>query len=336
MTKGEIPMLKRMLFLFAFFILFTGICFGQNSITLDAAIKEASDYFLGQLPQNSKVAITNFTAPTINVSEYIIDSMTKYLVDSHKLSMVDRQHLDEIRNEIDFGMKGEVSDETAQRLGQIAGAEIIILGSITSVDDHYNLRIRALTVETSTIQGIFTRNIQSRDMEKMFGLNRERTPRTPSAAGAVMRRIIGFLPHRISVGSSFSTPLLVLTLYNYYNINDYMFFDYGCDFGLLHANQEIRDVNYYSFYPNLHINGNIPLDGFEIGDTWHNINIFGGLGAGYMISTYAFPQDTAHINTFAFDVGAGITISPITFGYNLRTNFKGINHKVYIGVYIPY
>jgi len=143
-----------------------------------------------------------------------------------------------------------------------------------------------------------------------------------------IKKITAFLPHNIAVGSAFSTPLLIVSVYNnYYLLERKMFFDYGCDFGFFHGMQDINDVNYYSFYPNLHINGNIPGDSFQL---------HGGLGIGYMISTYTFPNDTVNMNTFAFDVSAGIDISTVTFGYNLRTDFKGVNHKAYIGIRIPY
>jgi hypothetical protein len=40
--------------------------------------------------------------------------------------MVDQQRLNAIRAELDFQMSGEVDDDTAQELGRMAGAQIIV------------------------------------------------------------------------------------------------------------------------------------------------------------------------------------------------------------------
>jgi hypothetical protein len=51
-------------------------------------------------------------------------------------------------------MSGEVSDETAQTIGQKLGAESIISGSIDPIGDLYRFQIRAIEVKTAKIQGI--------------------------------------------------------------------------------------------------------------------------------------------------------------------------------------
>jgi len=72
---------------------------------------------------------------------------------------VDRQQLNTIRAELKFQMSDEVDDATAQALGRMAGAQIIISGAISQVGTLYRLRIRALSVQSAQIEGQFNRNI---------------------------------------------------------------------------------------------------------------------------------------------------------------------------------
>jgi hypothetical protein len=61
---------------------------------------------------------------------------------------------------MNFQLSGEVSDETALSIGKMLGAQTIISGSIDLLGDVYRLRIRAIDVQSATIQGVYTANIQ--------------------------------------------------------------------------------------------------------------------------------------------------------------------------------
>jgi hypothetical protein len=52
-----------------------------------------------------------------------------------------------------------VDDDTAQALGRMAGAQIIISGAVSRIGDLYRLRVRALSVQDAQIAGQFNRNI---------------------------------------------------------------------------------------------------------------------------------------------------------------------------------
>ena len=74
-------------------------------------------------------------------------------------SVVDRQQLNTIRAELDFQMSSEVDDQTAQSVGQMAGAQTIVSGAVSRIGDLYRLRVRALSVQSAEIEGQFNRNI---------------------------------------------------------------------------------------------------------------------------------------------------------------------------------
>jgi len=126
---------------------------------LDAAIRETSDYFNKQLPKGNKLIIINIQSDFPALSEYIIDELTSNAVNDRIFSVVDRQQLNTIRAELDFQMSGEVDDKTAQSLGRMAGAHIIITGAVSKIGDLYRMRIRALSVQTAQIEGQFNKNI---------------------------------------------------------------------------------------------------------------------------------------------------------------------------------
>jgi hypothetical protein len=126
---------------------------------LDAVIREASDYLNRQLPAGNKLVILNIQSEFPALSEYIIDELIANTVNDRIFSVVDRQQLNTIRAELDFQMSGEVDDETAQALGRMAGAQIIVSGAISRIGNMYRLRVRALKVQSAEIEGQFNRNI---------------------------------------------------------------------------------------------------------------------------------------------------------------------------------
>jgi len=126
---------------------------------LDAAIRETSNYLNKQLPKGNKLMILNVQSDFPALSEYIIDELIANSVNDRIFSVVDRQQLNTIRAELDFQMSGEVDDATAQSLGRMAGAQIIISGAVSKIGDLYRLRVRALSVQSAQIEGQFNKNI---------------------------------------------------------------------------------------------------------------------------------------------------------------------------------
>ena len=131
---------------------------------LDAAIREASDYLNNRLPKGNKLLILNVQSEFLALSEYIIDELIANTVNDRIFTVVDRQQLNVIRTELSFQFSGEVDDATAQALGRMAGAQIIISGAISRIGDMYRLRVRALSVQSAQIEGQFNRNIQDGPM----------------------------------------------------------------------------------------------------------------------------------------------------------------------------
>jgi hypothetical protein len=135
---------------------------GTNAIEtdkLDETIKDAVTYLNDKLPKGSKILVLNIKSEYLQLSDYIIDGLVENVVNGGLFSVVDRQQLDVIRKELDFQISGEVSDESAQSIGKMVGAQTIISGNIAIVGNFYRLGIRAIRVETAEVQAQFNRNI---------------------------------------------------------------------------------------------------------------------------------------------------------------------------------
>jgi TolB-like protein len=137
--------------------------YAQEATTLDEALQSANRYLEERLQAGSKVVILNFQTEYVDLSNYIIDELTTLVVNGGRITAVDRQNLDMIRQEMNLQSSGEVSDESAQAIGRMLGAQTIISGSVQRLGDGYRLRVRAISVETATIQGMQNYNIRTDD-----------------------------------------------------------------------------------------------------------------------------------------------------------------------------
>jgi hypothetical protein len=87
----------------------------------------------------------------MNLSGYIIDELSSYITTDGRLVVVDRQNIQVLQSELLFQISGAVSDETAQRIGQMIGAQIVVSGSFSQIGSEYRLSIRAIGVETARV-----------------------------------------------------------------------------------------------------------------------------------------------------------------------------------------
>jgi TolB-like protein len=148
------------LFLFLLVLTRSGICFAQEqTVTLHEGIARSMNYLTQRLPAKTRVVILNFSASTRELSDYVIEELATYIVNDSNLVVVDRRNLELLQEEMNFQMSGEVSDNTAQAIGQKLGAQTIISGSFTALGELYRMRIRAIKVETAEVQGQQTATI---------------------------------------------------------------------------------------------------------------------------------------------------------------------------------
>ena len=151
---------------------------------LDIAIRDASDYLNDNIPVGNKIVILNIQSGSSELSDYIIDELIANAVNDRIFTVVDRQQLDSIREEQNLQLSGEVDDNLAVSIGRFFGAQTIISGTVSTIEDRYRLRIRALDVQTAQVQGQYNRNIAAgRTINALMRSGGGRSATTASPSG---------------------------------------------------------------------------------------------------------------------------------------------------------
>ncbi len=180
--------MKKLFLIIAVLILCGSALSAQRAVKLDDAIGTIAKNLSDKLPAGTKVVIIDIRAETNTASEYIIEQLTVEFLNLGKLVVVDRKSLDLIRQELSFQMSGDVSDESAQRIGGMVGAETLISGSFEELRDSYRLSMKAVKIETSEIQYLSSTTIQSTEQTDVLTGKAAK----PSAAGTVVRKAADF------------------------------------------------------------------------------------------------------------------------------------------------
>jgi TolB-like protein len=146
-------MKKTTLFLM---LLFLGavVLFAQT-ITLEAAIREAGNNIETGLPQDATLAILSIESVSEPLTDHIVEELTGYLVSRKKLRIIDRKNVDSMRQEQNILLTGEAGSESIRSIGKMIGAQFITSGSFTDVGGSYRFRIQT----TNVITGVITTNI---------------------------------------------------------------------------------------------------------------------------------------------------------------------------------
>jgi hypothetical protein len=83
----------------------------------------------------------------------VIDELNNAIVRNGSLTIVNRQQLDLARQELNFQMSGDVSDESAKSTGKFLGAQSVLTGSFTVIGrTAYRFRVKVIDTETGVEQ----------------------------------------------------------------------------------------------------------------------------------------------------------------------------------------
>jgi len=112
-----------------------------------------------KLTGGAPVAVIKFDSSSQRFSNRIINDLTETLINDG-VKVVDRQNLEHVLAEQNFQISGYVSDESAVSIGQMLGAQSIIIGSGENMTDYYRVQFRMLSVETAAVQSSVSQNIR--------------------------------------------------------------------------------------------------------------------------------------------------------------------------------
>ncbi|MDR0455912.1 MAG: leucine-rich repeat protein [Treponema sp.] len=144
-----------------------------QAMSLDQGIQSAVQTIERNILQGTKIAVINFKSANDNFSEYVIEELAAHLVNNRKLIVVDRRNIDLIREEMKLQLSGDVSDDSAQRIGAMLGAQVIVSGSVASIGSNYQFRLTAINVETAVQESAVSLTVNGRDEKIVFLLTGE-------------------------------------------------------------------------------------------------------------------------------------------------------------------
>lgn len=112
----------------------TTVTQGQDSPTIDQAQAEAYN------GPKARIAVAQFKDKTGGgwwtgqIGDGMADQMVTALFSSNRFIVLDRQVLDDVLTEQDLGAAGRIRQDTAAPIGEVEGAELLIVGAVTEFE----------------------------------------------------------------------------------------------------------------------------------------------------------------------------------------------------------
>lgn len=137
----------------------------SNYHSFDDALEIGIQKIGNDLPEGSDIAVLDFKADNPNLSSYIIEEMYDKLINSGKLSIMERSRINTIKMEVGYQLTGEVDDNEIINIGHQLGANYVVTGEISFSGEAYRLRIFAIDVEKGRRVASSSLNINSNDKQ---------------------------------------------------------------------------------------------------------------------------------------------------------------------------
>lgn len=129
---------------------------------LEARLRALADQValpLKRLPgdhRDQRFAVAAFTdlgpeAEARRLGLVVADAMLTNLARDHRLPLVERAALAQILDEQALGQSGALDEASAARVGQLAGARALVLGSVADAGDAFVVTVRAIDVENAAL-----------------------------------------------------------------------------------------------------------------------------------------------------------------------------------------
>jgi TolB-like protein len=121
-----------------------------------------------------RIAVVDFTDLQGNVTEFgrfIAEEFSVALAGAGKgFEVVDRIHLKSILTEHKLSISGLIDPQTAKKLGQIAGIEVLVTGTITPFSDSIRLSVKTIDTATAKVIGASSVDIaKTKAIEELLG-----------------------------------------------------------------------------------------------------------------------------------------------------------------------
>ncbi|NOX37051.1 MAG: PEGA domain-containing protein [Calditrichaeota bacterium] len=117
---------------------------------------------MGQVPaKRVNIAVFDFEGKGISAAEAaaLTDRFRSVLVETQKFTVVEREKINLILEEIGLQMSGVISEESISQAGKLLGVQQIITGSIGKIEDTYTVDLRIVNVETGKVTRTMSENV---------------------------------------------------------------------------------------------------------------------------------------------------------------------------------
>ncbi|MDR0441983.1 MAG: hypothetical protein LBH44_01090 [Treponema sp.] len=125
--------------------------FSDTSGLADKAVRNANNALNSKLPLGANITIMKTSAAEHNMLDYVVEQLTKIVVQAGKLQVVDRFNQSLIDAEQQFQLTGNVSDDTAVSIGHQLGVKYMVLCWISGEKSLRRFNLKVLNVETAQI-----------------------------------------------------------------------------------------------------------------------------------------------------------------------------------------
>jgi len=128
--------------------------FSDTNGLADKAVKNAVNTLASKLPSGANITIMKANSTEWNLLDYVVNQMTKTIVQERKLNVVDRSNQALINAEQLYQLSGNVDDNSAVSIGHQLGVQYIVICWISGTKSLRRLNQKVLNVETAQITDI--------------------------------------------------------------------------------------------------------------------------------------------------------------------------------------
>jgi ribosomal protein S20 len=121
-----------------------------NGLT-DKAVKNAIDRLNSKLPKGANIMIMKTNSTERNMLDYVVNQMTKTIVQAGRLKVVDRSNQMLINAEQQFQLSGNADDDSMVSIGQQLGVHYIVICWISGEKSLRRLNQKVLNIKTTQI-----------------------------------------------------------------------------------------------------------------------------------------------------------------------------------------
>jgi len=307
-----------------------------SRVVIDASKRDTS-----QLPKLAILpfSIANTTGVNVQDAEVLAQILSIEVGNTGKYMILPRtSEIQAAMKELEYQMSGATAEEEVKALGRAINAEYVLSANVQRLGRLNQFWAAILNVEDGSqkisnykdysilADGITLMPELAKLLVSDMGGPSPRPPRPPrpprKPSDPARYNSLG-----VSVGTTFSSPLVTGTIHGTISPWKHTFFELGMDAGMLTA---AEDAEYFSLYPYARFALFVPFgkSGVAASNGW-----FAGAGGGMMMATYTFPGiGEVKGNIFALDVSTGFIFrGGFTVSYSLRTDFATVNNKLAVG-----